>query len=685
MDSSDSSDGDDNGHGSAQHDARSIFQSITMVDVLEQDPRPAFVVDLTCDNASDPSPIDPVFFNIALKQANNLLDVVTGQRDPSTYGSSPSPGYSAFKEWVFNSLVDDRFRKPLDYDGMSWTSMTINQRWRMVNAIPAPKREKVTVDSQDAYLGPKAVPVVDSAVSSPTSRGRSNGTEFEVGLPNWGTDAPPDISDHIRLLRGIDWSATTLGAISSWSPELVYTVNVMMAMPNPVLVNWGPEWVTLYNAAYAPILQSKHPEFLGKPAGQLFDRSWNSFALFRQRCMEGGHGATCEDSLFFMDRGNGVLEETYFSFDISPIINPKGEVLGWFNSVKETTSRKLRDRRMKTALEIGEKTAPASILKDFWQLLLKAFESNKHDISFAVLYSVGTSQIDQHVEHDPYSRRTVYELEGSIGVPEDHPSCPKIIESCRMAGFAKHFEQACRQTDPLYLQKPDLRVANKIGGSDETLLDGLYSRAFGDPCESVIILRLAPTGEPSGDMTLGFLVLGLNSRRPFNAKYGRFYRAIQSQIGTALGSLLLREEEIRRGRTYAEQAAIERTAMEDQLRIRTAQLDRRNLQLQHFTDSVPFPIFVLENFGPDAPWGEYAYRNDKWFEVTGSTQGEAMLGGSSPLWQKLYVEDAIMARGRISELLETRLPVNYELRVPRARSQAFLVCTTLDSQRASLC
>jgi hypothetical protein len=57
-----------------------------------------------------------------------------------------------------------------------------------------------------------------------------------------------------------------------------------------------------------------------------------------------GRTAYLENQPMFLDR-NGYLEETSFTFSLSPIHGEHGEVAGLFHPVTETTSRMLSERR----------------------------------------------------------------------------------------------------------------------------------------------------------------------------------------------------------------------------------------------------------------------------------------------------------------------------------------------------
>jgi hypothetical protein len=67
------------------------------------------------------------------------------------------------------------------------------------------------------------------------------------------------------LVRSKDWSATPIGPVDRWSAALKMTVNFLLANRFSLLLWWGPEYVSIYNDAYRPILGTKHPVALGQP------------------------------------------------------------------------------------------------------------------------------------------------------------------------------------------------------------------------------------------------------------------------------------------------------------------------------------------------------------------------------------------------------------------------------------
>jgi hypothetical protein len=61
------------------------------------------------------------------------------------------------------------------------------------------------------------------------------------------------------LIRAKDWSATPIGPVDSWSSALRMMVRFLLANRFPLLLWWGPDYVSIYNDPYRPVLGNKHP------------------------------------------------------------------------------------------------------------------------------------------------------------------------------------------------------------------------------------------------------------------------------------------------------------------------------------------------------------------------------------------------------------------------------------------
>jgi PAS domain-containing protein len=137
---------------------------------------------------------------------------------------------------------------------------------------------------------------------------------------------------------------------------------------------------------------------------------------------------------------------------------------------------------------------------------------------------------------------------------------------------------------------------------------------------------------------LGFLVVGVNPRRQFDDDYQSFFKLIDRQLATSLASVSLLENEIRRGLTAAEAAALERSRLSEEL---AAQRSR----LQRVAEVSPVGMFSV------SADGVLLEANDRWFEMTGHSRDtffpmswmEAIHEDSNPVaeagWRRLTVDE----------------------------------------------
>jgi len=63
------------------------------------------------------------------------------------------------------------------------------------------------------------------------------------------------------------------------------------------------------------------------------------------------------------------------------------------------------------------------------------------------------------------------------------------------------------------------------------------------------------------------ILLGINPRRPYDNDYESFIRLLNRQLATSLASVTLFEDEIRRGNSAAEAAALERSRLSEELAV----------------------------------------------------------------------------------------------------------------------
>jgi two-component sensor histidine kinase len=152
------------------------------------------------------------------------------------------------------------------------------------------------------------------------------------------------------LIRALDWSKTSLGPIAEWPAHLKATISLMLPAEAQIVLFWGPEFVALYNDAYAPTIGDKHPRALGRPARENWEELWDDLEPLLRRVLETGETVFAKDRPFYIER-HGYPENVYFDISYSPVYDEAGKVGGVLCIVRETTDRFVARRELARAQE----------------------------------------------------------------------------------------------------------------------------------------------------------------------------------------------------------------------------------------------------------------------------------------------------------------------------------------------
>ncbi|UGY17564.1 HWE histidine kinase domain-containing protein [Bradyrhizobium septentrionale] len=159
-------------------------------------------------------------------------------------------------------------------------------------------------------------------------------------------DFPPGVSDVAALIRAFDWPATSLGPIMEWPAHLKSAVSLMLPAKAQIVLFWGPEFVALYNDAYAPTIGQKHPKALGRPARENWTELWDDLEPLLRRVLDTGETVFAKDRPFYIER-HGYPETVYFDISYSPVQDEFGEIGGVLCIVSETTERVVAQERQR--------------------------------------------------------------------------------------------------------------------------------------------------------------------------------------------------------------------------------------------------------------------------------------------------------------------------------------------------
>ncbi|KAF2637356.1 hypothetical protein P280DRAFT_406875 [Massarina eburnea CBS 473.64] len=722
-----------------------LLASVSIVELLELDARPVFIVDVgdapnyapvyTPNCAPDASGLQILFANGALRSNPYAWELVAGKL-PSPAGEDPNmPAANQFRAWLLSTVVQaeslDVNPPPVEHGGIVWSCYTLRRRLRVVSgttstpaasSIPststsrefdlpsassahtsATNVEVISVPASEPqdYFGstistvledaepdqsPDLAPVlpvlahdsapVDTLFSRPDSfelpsleghpsftnecvlRAHAAGEidpfrrqehppgDQEVGFFDWTRLALSSILPrHIHFARSIDWESTPLGPIEYWSNDLRAMCNLIMASPHPAAMYWGDELVAIYNEAYIGLAGQKHPALMGQSYKVAWAEIWNEVKDVFTNARQTGQATMKDDDCLFMMR-SGFLEETYFSWSIIPMVGEDGTVMGLYNPAFEKTRRKIAERRMLTLREVGERTATARDVKGFWEQVILALSENDMDTPFVLLYSVSDdNDSDSSSLHSNslLSSKHCY-LEGSLGVPDGHAAAPDHFDLKEgNEGFGPVFREVMKTDKPVVLS---------IGSGDlpHEMMEGLEWRGFGDTCRDVVVCPIHPT---TGEAILGFLVMGINPRRPYDDDYSLFIQLLSRQLATSLASVVLFEEEIRRGQKAAKLAAEDRFHLSEQLAARTQEALDSETRFTRMAEYSPAGLFIADHVG------RITYCNDTWYEISRVPKN---FSGTDKWMEYAQEEDQKLIQEQWKQLVENADAINIEFR-----------------------
>ncbi|RAJ33059.1 ATP-binding protein [Pedobacter cryoconitis] len=142
------------------------------------------------------------------------------------------------------------------------------------------------------------------------------------------------------LTRSFNWSETLLGTPDKWSQNLLTTLSIILHSKYPMFLWWGPDLIQFYNDAYKPSLGNpgKHPKALGQKGEECWPEIWPVIKPLIDQVMAGGEAIWNEDKLIPIYRNNR-MEDVYWTFCYSRIIDVNGEIGGVLVTCNETTNR----------------------------------------------------------------------------------------------------------------------------------------------------------------------------------------------------------------------------------------------------------------------------------------------------------------------------------------------------------
>jgi PAS domain S-box-containing protein len=349
--------------------------------------------------------------------------------------------------------------------------------------------------------------------------------EFEAKTPLGGTHSSS--GDMQRLIQEKDWSQTPIGPVEQWSPTLKTMVDFLLANRFPLLLWWGPQYVSIYNDAYRPILGTKHPAAVGQPFREVWPEIEHIVTPLIDTPFNGGPATWMDDILLEVNR-HGFLEETHFTIAYSPVPDdtaPRG-IGGVLATVHEITEKIVGERRLETLRDLGARVADGRSVEEVCALAALALENHDKDVPFALIYL-----LDADGE--------TAQLAATSGF---HEGVQPPADLATVAISKPH--------------RPAWPFAEVIDTKASVLIEMLKSLmpkvptgAWSDPPNTAIVIPIK-SSDPT--QLTGFLIAGISPRLRLDDQYRGFLDLLAAQISAAITNARAYEAERKRAEALAE-------------------------------------------------------------------------------------------------------------------------------------
>ena len=429
-------------------------------------------------------------------------------------------------------------------------------------------------------------------------------------------------TEHIdKFLNNIDWAATSLGPLETWPSSLQAYLNVVFADSQAAVIYWGDDLAALYNAEFLKLVTgrlTKTEELLGLPFTKVWPELWADFEPMLEMIAARGTGLDTHEITLYPLR-DGVREETIWQGSFLPIRDDSGIVKGFYNRAREITRSFIAERRAKVLSAISAK--PHLTGTGVFQHLVNSLTTSERDFPLMFVYSA---------QEDLLTGKCQLYLECGKGLPEQgHSLVPTELQLYEgQTGFVPHFRRAKSSDKVLILHTKD-------GTLTEELLRGFRWGGFGEPASSIAILPLS-----TSDRLMGFVVLGLNPRRPYDEEHEGFINTLLRSMSAMVSSAIDREEAQNRA-------------------------DRLAKQLAHSEKSIreiaEYGPVGIARFSPD---GKLMWGNDQYYEITGHGR-EPEDHYEKSFYDYVIDEDLGICRRAHEELYQQHKAISVTLRVKK--------------------
>jgi PAS domain S-box-containing protein len=325
-----------------------------------------------------------------------------------------------------------------------------------------------------------------------------------------------------QLIRERDWSQTPLGPVRSWSPALRMMAKFLLANRFPQLLWWGPEFCSLYNDAYVPILGAKHPWALGRPVSEVWHEIWDVLKPLIETPFKGGPATWMDDIPLEINR-RGFVEETHFTIAYSPVPDetiPSG-IGGVLATVHEITQKVIAERRVVALRDLGARSVEPKSPLEACSIAVETLARHSKDVPFVFAYLLNESR-----DAAQMACRTSQSM------------CPSTMSLT--ASAADEIWPVSK-----LLETSEIQLVHDLQKKFRQVPQGPWS-------EPPSTAALVPIRSNIPHQLAGFLVIGISARLQFDESYRAFLELLSTQVATTVANARAYDEERKRAEALAE-------------------------------------------------------------------------------------------------------------------------------------
>jgi hypothetical protein len=219
-----------------RNDPLKLLGSVSIIELLEQDTRPTFVVDIADagNHLPEVSPLHILFANSALRSSAATWTLVAGKPIGQETDQSTALASLQFRNWLLSSAIQAEnpiaSPSPIEHGGVIWSCYTLRKRLRVVSgAVPTHAVASITPAS-----GPHEFPIPSTSsidAISGNSILKSSPMQHDEPQDYFGTTGPVVVKQQLSPLKNAQQGQLQHEPVASRDVSGIFQKSADITMP----------------------------------------------------------------------------------------------------------------------------------------------------------------------------------------------------------------------------------------------------------------------------------------------------------------------------------------------------------------------------------------------------------------------------------------------------------------------